>query len=170
MVMMLSQKRFIPIVLVFIVMIALAAYGGLYVTERSTPIESTPPQSTFFVIKNSGSTNFPGYTLTVNGDGSGALIYDQCNTDLTRPQCHLQNKTYSTQTFKIDNLKEILSQIGSIQNIPKHLCPKSVSFGSSTTIEYNSQKSGDISCIDSSDPQIYQNLKMVVDALGSQTN
>ena len=129
---------------------------------------STHPQSMFLVIRNSGSTNFPGFTITANNDGSGTLIYEKCRSAPTRPQCQKPNKTFSSQTFQINTIRLLLSQIGSIQNIPNHSCVKSVSFGSVTKISYNGQESGDISCIGSADPQTYQHLKNEVDAFISQ--
>jgi hypothetical protein len=120
-------------------------------------------QSMFLVIRNSGSTNFPGFTITVLNDGSGTLNYEKCGTASTRSQCQKPNKTFPSQTFQINTIRQLLSQIGPIQNIPNHSCAKSASFGSVTKISYNGQESGDISCIDSTDPQTYQNLKKEVD-------
>jgi hypothetical protein len=125
-------------------------------------------QDTFLVLRNSGSTNFPGFTITVKHDGSGTLTYESRPGD-TRPQFNIANKTFPPQTFQIARVRQILSQIGTInKNIPNHSCMKSVSFGSSVTITYNGQTSGDISCIDSTDPQTYQHLKDEIDTLMSQ--
>jgi hypothetical protein len=129
---------------------------------------SSPPQSTFLVIRNSGSTNSPGFTLTINNDGSGTLIYDQCKYAPTRPQCQKPNKTFPAQTFQINTIRQTLSQIGSIQIVPNHSCQQSASFGSTTKLGYKGQESGDISCIDSTDPQTYQSLKQEVDKIVSQ--
>jgi hypothetical protein len=129
---------------------------------------STNPQSIFLVIRNAGSTNFPGFTITVNNDGSGTLIYEKCRTAPTKPQCQKPNKTFPSQTFQINTIRQLLSQISSIQNIPNHSCAKSASFGSVTKILYNGQESGDISCTDATDPQTYQHLKEEVETFISQ--
>lgn len=133
--------------------------------EQGVP---TQPPSMFLVIHNSGSTNFPGFTITVNTDGSGTLIYEKCRSALTRPQCQKPNKTFPLRTFQINTIRQLLTQIGTIQNIPNHTCTKSASFGSVTKIKYNGQESGDISCTNSTDPRTYQQLKKEVDMLISQ--
>jgi hypothetical protein len=140
--------------------------GAPITQETPTAMPTTHPLNTFLVIRNSGSTNSPGYTITLYTDGSGTLVYER-QTD-PRPQFHQPNKTFSPGTFQIKGIRQILSQIGAIQNIPNHYCGKSVSFGSVTKIQYNGQESGDISCIDSTDPQTYQNLKQEIDMLISQ--
>lgn len=137
--------------------------GAPITQETPTAVPSTQPLNKFLAIRNSGSTNFPGYTITLNTDGSGTLVYDR-GTD-TRPQFLQPNKTFPSQTFQITPVRQILSQIGAIQNIPNHYCGKSVSFGSVTKISYNGQESGDISCIGSTDPQSYQDLKQEVDKI-----
>ncbi|GCE08099.1 hypothetical protein [Dictyobacter aurantiacus] len=128
----------------------------------------THKQDTFLTIHNSGSTNFPGYTITINDAGSGTLVYEECRYAPERPQCQKEDKTFPLQTFQLSPIRQLLSQIGSIQNIPGHSCIKSISMGSTTNMFYQGQKSGDISCINSSDPPLYQNLKKEVDALIAQ--
>ena len=129
---------------------------------------SANPPSVFLIIRNTGSTNFPGFTITVNNDGSGTLIYEKCRSASTRPQCQKSNKTFHSQTFQMNTIRQLLSQISSIQNIPNHSCTKSASFGSVTKIVYNGQESGDISCIDATDPQTYQHVKKEVEMFISQ--
>ena len=135
--------------------------------EVSMSVNTSNSHDTLLVLRNSGSTNFPGFTITVKHDGSGTLTYESRPSD-TRPQFNKANKTFPAQTFQITPVRQILSQIGTIKNIPNHSCMKSASFGSSIIITYNGQTSGDISCIDSTDPQTYQNLKEAVDTLMSQ--
>jgi hypothetical protein len=135
--------------------------------EKAMPSNTPNSHDTLLVLRDSGSTNFPGYTITVKHDGSGTLTYDSGHGD-TRPQFNTQNKTFSPQTFQIASIRQILSQIGTIKNVPNHSCIKSISFGTVVTITYNGQTSGDISCIDSSDPQAYQNLKKEVETLMSK--
>lgn len=134
----------------------------------SMSAQSNNHQDTFLVIHNSGSTNFPGFTITIYDVGSGTLVYEKCRYAPERPQCQKPNKIFPPQTFQVSPIRQILSQIGSIQNVPNHSCPKSISMGSITNIFYNGQKSGDISCIASSDPPLYQSLKQEVNTLISQ--
>ena len=124
-------------------------------------------QNVFLVIKNSGSTNFPGYTLTINSDGSGELIYLRRRNE-TRPQFNLAPKAFPPQTFQLSSIASLLAQIGGIQGIPNHSCSKPISFGSVVSLVYNGQTSGDISCIDTNDPQNYQELKKQIHAFITQ--
>ncbi len=151
-------------ILLFIV----SSFSLTKIAQEKAMSSNTPePHDTFLVLRNSGSTNFPGLTITVKHDGSGTLTYDSRHGD-TRPQFNNPNKTFPPQTFQIASVRQILSQIGTIKNIPDHSCIKSISFGSVVTITYNGQTSGDISCIDSADPQTYQSLKKEVETLMSK--
>lgn len=129
---------------------------------------TTNNQDIFLVIHNSGSTNFPGFTITIHTTGSGTLVYEKCRYAPERPQCQKENHSFPPQTFLITPIGQILSQIGSLQNVPGHSCMKSVSMGSSTNICYQGQHSGDISCITASDPPLYNSLKKEVDTLIAQ--
>jgi hypothetical protein len=95
------------------------------------------------------------------------LIYKRIKND-TRSQFNLSNKAFSPRTFHLSRTASLLAQIGSIQGIPNHSCIKSISFGSVVSIVYNGQTSGDISCIDTNDPQDYQELKRQIQALITQ--
>ncbi|GLV55558.1 hypothetical protein KDH_24020 [Dictyobacter sp. S3.2.2.5] len=128
----------------------------------------THNQDTFLTIHNSGSTNFPGYTITIDNAGSGTLVYEECRYAPERPQCQKEDKIFSPQTFQLSPIRQVLSQIGSIQNLPSHSCIKSISMGSRTHLSYQGQQSGDISCITSSDPPLYNSLKKEIDALVAQ--
>ena len=150
-------------ILLFIV----SAFSLTKIAQEKAMSANTPnPHDTFLVLRNSGSTNFPGFTITVRHDGSGTLTYESRQGD-TRPQFNNPDKTFPPQTFQIASVRQLLSQIGTIKNVPDHSCMKSISFGSDITITYNGQTSGDISCIDTADPQTYQDLKKDVEALMS---
>ena len=126
------------------------------------------PPNTFLVIRNSGTTNSPGFTITINKDGSGTLAYAKCTSAPTTPPCNQPDKTFPPKTFNITTVTNTLSQIGNIQGIPNHTCTKPASFDSVTTIAYNGQTSGDISCIGPTDSQTYQNLEQEVNTFTSQ--
>ncbi len=156
-------KKILPNVYKIVwVCLLLAACGQ---TKSNVPAN---PQSVFLVIRNSGSTNSPGFTLTIFNDGSGSLIYEKCKIAPSRPQCQKQNKTFPLQAFQLNMIRQYLAQISSIRNIPNHYCTKSASFGSITKLLYNGQESGDISCINANDPQTYQYLKKEVETFISQ--
>ena len=111
------------------------------------------------VINNSGSTNTPAYTLTINQDGSGSLIYQKDDQERFK---NYVNKTFPVGTFPSAQLQTILTQIKDMRTIPNHGCIKSISFGSTTTITYQGKTSGDLSCLSSTDPKIFQDLRDLV--------
>ena len=126
-----------------------------------------PIRSPLVVITNSGSTNTPGSTLTLNTDGSGSLMYRRDSYDMTAVgnSSRFADKTFAAGTFNVAQLKTLLSQIGDVSAIPNHGCIKSISFGSTTTITYLGKTSGDISCLSNADLKIYLDAKEQVEAL-----
>ena len=82
------------------------------------------------VIQNSGSTNAPAYTVTVNPDGSGSD---------TR-----HDRQYAADTLDYRSLQATLQAVPNWR-FRSH-CVKSASFGTTVTITYNGRTSGDISC------------------------
>ena len=117
------------------------------------------------IITNSGSTNTPGATVTVNIDGSGTITYDRDNDPRFNKYV---DKTFPRGTFDVSHLAHMLVQIGNVETISEHHCIKSVSFGSTTTISYQGKTSGDMSCRSNEDPQIYQDLANQVMAIYMQ--
>ena len=117
------------------------------------------------IITNSGSTNTPGATVTVNKDGSATISYDRDNDQRFNKYV---DKTFPRGTFDVSQLAHILVQIGNVETIPEHHCIKSVSFGSTTTITYQGKTSGDMFCRSNEDPQIYQDLANQVMAIYMQ--
>ena len=119
------------------------------------------------VITNSGSTNTPESTLTLNTDGSGSLMYRKDTSDMysVGNSSRFVDKTFPAGTFNVAQLKDLLAQIGDVSAIPDHGCIKSISFGSTTTITYQGKTSGDISCLSNADLKIYLDAKAQVEAL-----
>src|SRR5881275_656147 len=105
------------------------------------------------VITNSGSTNMPGSTLTINHDGSGSLTY-QKRAHEQRFQRYV-DRAFAPGTFESSQLANMLAQIQDVSTIPHRNCVKSVSFGSTTTITYQGKTSGDLSCLSNEDAKIF---------------
>lgn len=138
-----SYIKFLTVGLVVLaIVIAMASFTG---TRKITGSQ--------IIISTSASTNSAPWKLYISPDGSGSLV--------TSPMTHgitYKNMSYAIGTFPYYQIVSDLSAIGNIGGIPGHSCPKSVSFGTSTTISFNNKTSGDISCINSGDPKSYQNL------------
>jgi len=137
-----SQNKIISL---FIIIVIFIIFIGVFLLRQRVS------DSVFLIIRNSGSTNFPGYTLTIHYDGHGELVYQN------------KNRTFPPKTFATAFTLHILNYIGSVNGIPGHSCIKSASFGSVMTIVYKNQTSGDISCISPDDKQSYQQLKQQIE-------
>ena len=123
-------------------------------------VASLPPSGdTLATIRNSGSTNTPGWTLAINTDGSGAITYDQTRRTGFG---HYENKAFTAGTFDSEQLETLLAQIGDVSTIPNRGCIKSVSFGSTTTITYQGKTSGDLTCLSQEDAPQFLALKRLV--------
>jgi hypothetical protein len=129
---------------------------------------SLAPSSPQIIITNSGSTNSAGWELSINSDGSGTLSSPYGRED-GHDVVPSHTYPYPKGTFSIANLTATITKIGNITGITGgELCMKSVSFGTETTISFNGQTSGDISCIFSEDPVLYQQLAQQVDLVLKQ--
>ena len=126
---------------------------------------SQDDENVLVIITNSGSTNTPGATVTVNKDGSGTITYDRDNDPRFNKYV---DKTFPRGTFDVNQLAHMLVQIGNVETISEHHCIKSVSFGSTTTITCQGNTSGDMSCRSNEDPQIFQDLASQVMAIYMQ--
>ena len=103
------------------------------------PVRRPPPQA--FVVSpeaalivNAGSTNFAGYKIAVERDGT--VAYQQ-PSGVTRGRI-------PAATAK--HLFRLLAADRPLDALPLGACMKSVSFGSATTITWNDQTTPDISC------------------------
>jgi peptidoglycan hydrolase-like protein with peptidoglycan-binding domain len=106
------------------------------VSSATAPV--TPVATTSISITDSGSTNTAGFVLTINADGSGTLNTSQSHsTQASIKQIPAGTLRYQTLKLDIEAVPDLLVQ---------GQCAKSVSFGSTETIVYNGQKSGDVSC------------------------
>src|SRR5581483_620069 len=94
--------------------------------------EAAPQQVT---IEDTGSTNRTGVKLIVNGSGEVEV----------QPHDAESRKT-SVDTRLCDRLLQDLKAVGSLSALPRTHCIKSVSFGSSLYLEFNGERSPDLSC------------------------
>ena len=148
-----------------IILLVIIGTISMHTTANSFQ-NAAPKDGSFVVITNSGSTNTPESTLTINTDGSGSLMYRKDTT--AGNSNRFVDKTFPAGTFKVAQLKNLLTQIGDVSAIPDHGCIKSISFGSTTTITYLGKTSGDISCLSKADLKIYLDAKEQVEALYTQ--
>lgn len=87
------------------------------------------------VVEDSGSTNSPGLRVMVEPDGNASV--------------ELRDGEVRHVTLNRDLCKRFLhdlSEAGSLAALPARHCAKSVSFGSRLTVEFNGEKSPDLSC------------------------
>ncbi len=148
-----------------IILLVIIGTISMHTTANSFQ-NAAPKDGSLVVITNSGSTNTPESTLTINTDGSGSLMYRKDTT--AGNSSRFVDKTFPAGTFKVAQLKNLLTQIGDVSAIPDHGCIKSISFGSTTTITYQGKTSGDISCLSKADLKIYLDAKEQVEALYTQ--
>jgi hypothetical protein len=163
----LPQHRQVWIGVVFIVIFPLIAITRrILAMARSISQHPQDTNGVLAVITNSGSTNVPGSTITINKDGSGTLTFLK-GAGEERFRRYV-NKTFPLGTFDSSQLEKILSQIKDVETIPKHDCFRSISFGSITTVTYQGKTSGDISCLSDEDAKIFQDLKNLVQRINTQ--
>lgn len=142
---------------IVVAILAIGLFGSWYLSVRQENKEIV--NTSLAIISSSGSTNFPGYTLQVNFDGSGLLRY----TSMKQNQPLQKAKSFSRATFDAVNLRNTLNKVGDVSKIPFGHCMKSASFGSITRISYEGKTSGDISCI-------AENASSAEKTLGDQIN
>ncbi len=112
------------------------------------------------IIVNSGSTNTCPYTISVLP--SGQATYTVCDTQGAGEI----SPSLTTRFFHDISVAEPLSQL------PYTSCGKSVSFGTTTKVEYKKQTSPDVSCpsSDSRVTDLYDDAEAIQQELGFSTN
>ncbi len=153
----LSWKRK-PFLLLLLAGLVVVLIGIVFVSLQTHAEGTTNGENDEILITNSGSTNAPGSTLTINSDGSGSIQYKKGHW----PFGSYKDKTFAAHTFEIDQFKTIIAEIKNMHAIPNHGCPKSISFGSTTTITYHGETSGDISCLSMQDGKVFHDLRILV--------
>ncbi len=108
-------------------------------TQHKTVAQQTVI-TTLATIANSGSTNFAGWTITINSDGSGKLV---CNTT-TLKHSSCVNNTYPPGAFPIASFQRDLADT----NLSGYSndCTYSASFGSVDTLTYDGKNTVGIDC------------------------
>jgi len=105
------------------------------------------------VIANSGSTNFPGFTVQVWSDGKASGGAGSFSPELAK------------------RFFEHAAASKSAQAAPTRGCMKSASFGSTTTVLYHGWTSPDLECPQSGPAaELAQDVREIVTALGMRTN
>ncbi|MCW5315107.1 hypothetical protein GTQ43_15200 [Nostoc sp. KVJ3] len=123
-------------------------------------LAQTPTPQKPGVIINSGSTNACGFKIRVFP--SGKATYTVCNRKGAG-----EIKVNTATTFFQD-----ISAAKPLSGLPSTSCVKSVSFGTSTQIKYQGQKSPDISCPsnDSRVTNLYNDAKTIQQQLNFSTS
>lgn len=104
-------------------------------------------------IVNSGSTNTPGFTVTVNANGSG--IWTDANQNVN---------PFDTSTVDYSSLVKAIRKPEVLKElfITRPSCVHSASFGSIEKLTYNYLTSGDAACV--TDPDFQSALSAAVSA------
>jgi hypothetical protein len=107
-------------------------------------LAATPsPQSA--TIRNSGSTNFAGYTIEVRADGTASAAASNRNGDvLSTPKPFTLDAALATSFFT--HLAAAQAEGAKVEP-----CMKSASFGSTTRVSWDGWTSPDLSCPPASD-------------------
>jgi hypothetical protein len=95
------------------------------------------------LVIDSGSTNRPGMTITVDETGNA-----------TAQPRNGESKPLNLDPQLCQALMKDIQAAGQLSALPEHHCPKSASFGSSLFVEMNGDRSPDISCPNPSDPRM----------------
>jgi hypothetical protein len=132
---------------------------------RSSMQQTGNTNKALAVITNSGSTNAPAFTLTINQDGSGSLVYQKGNN--AQRFNRFNDKTFPAGTFDSHQLSSLLTKIKDVSTIPDHGCLKSASFGTTTRITFQGKTSGDLSCLSNQDAALFLNLKHLVQTMST---
>ena len=95
------------------------------------------------IIENTGSTNAAGVKLIVKRSGAA---------EVQPRNAESRNTTVDQQLTQ--RLFEDLNSIGPLSVLPRTHCMKSVSFGTALYIEYNGERSPDLSCPPTADSKL----------------
>jgi hypothetical protein len=96
-------------------------------------------------IIQSRSTNTRAYKVVIHNDGSATAEISGASFGFQIEPPRSQQ--FPSGTIDTKTLRRLLTEIGDASRIPTGACPKSVSFGTRTQIEYAGKTSGDLQCI-----------------------
>ena len=107
-----------------------------------------PPESETANIVNSGSTNRPGFRITIDRSGAAELIASprRIGPPEMRQQPEPVHRTIPRAT--VDRFFADLATANPLASLPPAHCMKSVSFGSTLTIALGTDQTPDLSCGD----------------------
>lgn len=94
--------------------------------------QTTPQQAT---IEDTGSTNMAGVKMIVNPSGTAEVQPRNAQSRKTTVDVHLSERLFQD-----------LKSVGPLSALPPVHCIKSVSFGSSLYVEFNGERSPDLTC------------------------
>lgn len=140
-------------------------HAALLAVALATPAPTAPPQVIPMPvptgiqraeIRNSGSTNTAGYSLSVASNGRTSL--EQGSFPLRR----------SISQRLVTRFFADLREAGDVAKLPDAHCMKSTSFGTSTHVAYRGAVSPDISCPSSSSivRALYNDTQAIAQAAG----
>jgi hypothetical protein len=110
---------------------------------------SPPGESETATIVNSGSTNRPGFRITIDRSGAAELTVSPRKFGLPGPERELPEtiqRTLSRAT--VDRFFADLATARPFASLPPLHCMKSASFGSTMTVAFGGEQTPDLSCED----------------------
>lgn len=93
------------------------------------------------IIRNTGSTNFSGYTITLWSDGSARVVHSNRAGQATGQASNASVPIDLTRAFFAD--LKAAKKSGNVMGRP---CMKSASFGTTTVVKYHGWTSPDLEC------------------------
>jgi hypothetical protein len=114
-------------------------------------------------IKNSGSTNAPGFTITVTPEGQATWHVNPPKGLPSPLQCTTMDGTTALATTMTANLFADLAAAEPFAARQFDMCAKSVSFGTFTSVTYAGASIVDVECGSGTDPRAEA---LTVDTMG----
>lgn len=106
-------------------------------------------------IVNSGSTNFPGYKIVVDGSGKAEYTLRPRRFPIEKGQPKVET---TAKTLPQDLTRSFFADLNAAQplsGLPARHCAKSVSFGTKLTLQYGDETSPDLSCGDGGNEKLH---------------
>ncbi len=119
--------------------------GPAYGQQPAGELGKQSVNAVLVVIAQSRSTNTLGYRLVIHNDGSATAGIG--NSGVTSGAGASRSQQFPPGTVDAATLRRLLDRIVDVSKIPTGFCPKSVSFGTRTTITYAGKTSGDLQCV-----------------------
>jgi hypothetical protein len=120
-------------------------------------LNSDSPQA---LVIDSGSTNRAGFTIKIDESGNATV-----------EQSGIEPKSIQVNAELGAQLMRDIKSAGVLSALPRKRCIKSASFGSSLFVEWNGDRSPDLSCSPQIDPRaeaLQKDARQVVEAVQKQ--